>query len=143
MKRLLILFILLSAFEVKAQTVSAKNHHEIISILTHQQNSWNNGDIKGYMDGYWKSDSLKFITKTGISKGWNATLDMHKKHYPDKEAMGTLVFEEVDMIKMNATTIFVMGKWTLQKTKENVGGRFTLVCKKISGKWKIIIDHTS
>ena len=57
--------------------------------------------------------------------------------------MGTLVFEEIDMIKMNATTIFVMGKWTLQKTKENVGGRFTLVCKKIAGKWKIIIDHTS
>jgi len=143
MKRLLILFILLSAFEVKAQTVSTKNRYEIISILTHQQKCWNNGDIEGYMEGYWKSDSLKFITKTGISKGWNTTLDMYKKHYPDKEAMGILAFDEIKMIKMNCHTIFVMGKWTLQKAIDSVGGRFTLVCKKINHEWKIIIDHSS
>jgi ketosteroid isomerase-like protein len=143
MKRLLILVFVFSVFTVNAQTVSEKNRYEIISILTHQQKCWNNGDIEGYMSGYWNSDSLKFITKSGITKGWKPTLELYKQHYPDKDAMGTLVFEEVDMIQMNATTIFVMGKWTLQKTEETVGGRFTLICKKIAKKWKIIIDHTS
>ena len=143
MKRLLILVFLFSVFAVNAQTVSVKNRYKITSILSHQQKCWNNGDIEGYMSGYWNSDSLKFITKSGITTGWKPTLVMYKQHYPDKEAMGTLVFEDVDMIQMNATTIFVMGKWTLQKTKETVGGQFTLICRKIKGCWKIIIDHTS
>lgn len=143
MKRLLILIIALSAFAVNAQTVSIKTRYEIISVLTHQQKCWNNGDIEGYMSGYWDSDSLRFITKTGITRGWKTTMDMYKQHYPDKESMGTLAFEEVDMMQMNASTVFVMGKWTLQKAKETVGGRFTIIFKKIDGAWKIIIDHSS
>lgn len=143
MKRLLLLIVALSAFAVNAQTVSVKTRYELSSVLTHQQKCWNNGDIEGYMSGYWESDSLKFITKTGITTGWKTTLEMYKQHYPSKEAMGTLVFDEVDMIPMNGNTVFVMGKWTLQKANETVGGRFTQICKKIEGKWKIIIDHTS
>lgn len=143
MKRLLLLIVALSAFAVNAQTVSVKTRYELASVLTHQQKCWNNGDIEGYMSGYWESDSLKFITKTGITTGWKTTLDMYKQHYPSREVMGELVFDEVDMIQMNGSTVFVMGKWTLQKTNETVGGRFTQICKKIGEKWKIIIDHTS
>ncbi|MCK9613801.1 MAG: hypothetical protein PHR81_07765 [Bacteroidales bacterium] len=143
MKQIIVLFFLLTACMSFSQNVSKKNQAEITALLITQEKYWNNGDIKGYMNGYWNSDSLKFITKTDVYKGWNAALQMYSKHYPDKEAMGTLSFEEIDMLQMNAHTIFVMGKWTLKKTKETVGGHFTLICKKLAGKWKIIIDHSS
>ncbi|HOY31492.1 MAG TPA: nuclear transport factor 2 family protein [Bacteroidales bacterium] len=143
MKHLIILFITITALTLNAQNISVKNHYEIASVLSRQQKCWNTGDIEGYMSGYWESDSMKFITKTGVTTGWKNTLEMYKQHYPSKEAMGTLIFDEVDMIQMNAVTVFVMGRWTLQKTNETVGGRFTLVVKKIDGKWKIIIDHSS
>lgn len=143
MKRLLLLFFVLSAFVVDAQTVGKKDRQAIASLLASQEKCWNDGNIEGYMSGYWNSDSLKFITKTGITYGWKPTLEMYKEHYPDKVAMGTLYFDEISLIKMNGKTIFVMGKWTLQKATGPVGGRFTLVCKNMKGEWKIIIDHSS
>ncbi|HNW70465.1 MAG TPA: hypothetical protein PKI01_08695 [Bacteroidales bacterium] len=143
MKRLTLLFFVLSAVFVEAQTIGKKNQQAIISLLASQEKCWNDGNIEGYMSGYWNSDSLKFITKTGITYGWKPTLEMYKEHYPDKVAMGTLDFDDIRMIKMNGKTIFVMGKWTLQKTTGQVGGRFTLVCKKMKGEWKIVIDHSS
>jgi hypothetical protein len=143
MKRLVLLFFVLSAITVNAQSVSKKNQNAIISLLTSQEKCWNDGNIEGYMGGYWNSDSLKFITKTGITYGWKPTLAMYKEHYPDKVAMGTLNFDEINLIKMNCHTIFVMGKWTLKKSTGAVGGRFTLVCKKMNRTWKIVIDHSS
>ncbi|HNZ42060.1 MAG TPA: nuclear transport factor 2 family protein [Bacteroidales bacterium] len=143
MKRLTLLVLLLFTIAVQAQEVSEKNRYEIVAVLTHQQKCWNNGDIDGYMDGYWKSDSLKFITKNGVTAGWEQTLSSYKQHYTSREMMGTLVFDEVSMLQMNTVTVFVMGRWTLQRTNETVGGRFTQLVKKIGGKWKIIIDHTS
>lgn len=143
MKRLIILVFLFITTAIQAQNISEKNRYEIISVLTHQQKCWNNGDIDGYMSGYWKSDSLKFITKSGVTTGWEQTLSFYKQHYTSRDLMGILVFDEVSMLQMNAVTVFVMGRWTLQRTNETVGGRFTQIMKKIGGKWKIIIDHTS
>jgi ketosteroid isomerase-like protein len=37
----------------------------------------------------------------------------------------------------------VIGSWNLTRDKGNVGGYFSLLWRKINGKWKIVIDHTS
>ena len=39
----------------------------IRKVLDDQIKSWNRGDIEGFMQGYWKNDSLMFIGKTGIN----------------------------------------------------------------------------
>ena len=97
MKRLVILIIMISALTVGAQNVNVKNRHAILRMLDQQQQCWNNGDINAYMSYYWNSDSLKFITKSDITTTWKQTFEMYKKHYPNKEAMGTLFFEKVEM----------------------------------------------
>jgi hypothetical protein len=40
---------------------------------------------------------------------------------------------------------FVIGKWFLnrQAGKGNLGGCFTLLLKKMKGKWVIVSDHSS
>ncbi len=115
------------------------------SVLKHmatQQDSWNRGDVRGFMDYYWKSDSLKFIGSRGITYGWQKTLDNYLKAYPDKAAMGILKFTIVEASLLSDTAVYVIGKWELQKEKP-VGGHFTLMWKKINGRWVIVSDHTS
>ena len=93
------IFILLLTFTcvlaAAAQTKSdiAINTAAITTVLNNQAIAWNKGDIKGYMQGYWKNDSLKFIGKKGISYGWETTLKHYEKSYPDKATMGILIFE--------------------------------------------------
>src|SRR5690348_407638 len=84
-----ILFFSLLFFSLGA---SAQQGEEkaIRQILEQQTEAWNNGDIEGFMQTYWKSDSLLFIGKNGVRRGWKETLENYKKGYPDKAAMGRL-----------------------------------------------------
>jgi ketosteroid isomerase-like protein len=116
---------------------------EIEKVLNAQTKAWNEGDIEKYMEGYWHSDSLLFIGKNGVTKGWTATLERYKKSYPGKEGMGKLDFTILSEEKMGNELYLVIGKWHLQREKDELGGHFSLIWKNINGKWVIITDHSS
>jgi hypothetical protein len=141
-KNLLTLFFLAFTFTGIAQ--NASNRQEVLNVLARQSTHWNNGDIDAFMGDYWKSDSLMFIGKNGIVYGWKATLDRYHKNYPDRATMGTLKFDIIKTDFLSKSTCWVLGKWHLTRPeKGDVGGYFTLILKKIKGKWLIISDHTS
>ena len=115
----------------------------IEKVLDMQVTAWNEGNIEQFMQGYWNSDSLSFVGKNGVTKGWKATLERYKKTYPDKATMGKLTFTLISKEKLGNENYLVIGKWDLQREKDSVGGHFSLVWKKINGRWHIISDHTS
>jgi ketosteroid isomerase-like protein len=126
-----------------AQKKKISEKEKIISVVMAQKDAWNNGDMEAYMDGYWKSDSLKFIGKNGIQFGWKNTLENYKKGYPDKAAMGKLEFTIVQVDLLSSSSAFMIGKWKLTREKDSPQGYFTLLWKKINGKWKVVTDHSS
>ena len=111
--------------------------------MSNQQSAWNKGDIDGFMQGYWKSDSLVFVGKTTPQYGWQTTTDHYKKSYPDKAAMGQLVFTIIKLDILDKNNAFMLGGWHLTRDAGELGGYFTLWFKKINGEWKIVCDHTS
>jgi ketosteroid isomerase-like protein len=111
--------------------------------LDQQSAAWNRGDLEGFMKTYWQNDSLRFIGTSGITYGWKNTLDHYKKSYPDTSVMGKLRFALLDVKQLSATYFHVIGKWHLQRTIGDAEGYFTLVFKKINGRWLIIADHSS
>ena len=115
----------------------------IQKIMHEQELAWNKGDVDGFMLSYWNNDSLKFIGKNGITYGWKSTLDNYKKSYPDKATMGELNFSIISVEELSTTSCYVIGKWNLKREKGDVGGYYTLLWKKINGKWVIVTDHTS
>ncbi len=124
-------------FDVKAE------EEAIRSVLKGQQIAWNNGDIEGFMGGYWKSDSLQFVSSRGINHGWQETLDGYRKGYPDIAAMGTLSLEILKISPVSPLNFVVMGRYHLARASGNLEGVFTLILKKIDGRWVVIYDHTS
>ena len=144
MKRNLIIFLLLICQTIVAQKISKKDETTLKTILKNQQEAWNKGDLDGFMEGYWQSDSLKFIGKNGITYGWKATLDRYKKGYPDKATMGILEFTILHTDFISKDAILMIGKWYLKRDeKGDVGGHFSLLWRKIKGKWVICADHSS
>jgi ketosteroid isomerase-like protein len=116
---------------------------EIRALLQKQTEAWNRGDIEGFMEGYWKNDSLMFIGKSGITYGWQQTLNNYKRGYPDKTAMGQLTFTLIEMKSLSKKYFSVVGKWHLKRTIGDIGGHYTLLMKKIKGKWVVVSDHSS
>ncbi|MBS1531768.1 MAG: nuclear transport factor 2 family protein [Bacteroidetes bacterium] len=115
----------------------------ILKVLHEQQDAWNQADIDGFMQGYWKSDSLVFVGKSAPVYGWQGSYDRYKKSYPDKAAMGQLTFTILQVKVLDADNAFVLGGWHLKREKDEPGGYFTLWFRKINGEWKIVCDHTS
>lgn len=139
MKAVLTLFACLFVFSYFGQ----KDTEAVKSLMNKQQEAWNKFDIEGFMEHYWKNDSLKFIGKSGLTYGWQKTLDNYKKSYPNADAMGKLTFNLNSVEQLSKTSVYVIGKWSLDRKEKSVGGYFTLLWKKINGKWVIVADHTS
>ena len=115
----------------------------VLSVLEKQRLAWNAGNIEEYMEGYWNSDSLMFIGKSGITYGWKNTLSNYKKNYADTVAMGKLNFNILQVKKLSGLYYSVVGKWHLSRSIGNLEGHFSLLFRKIAGNWKIISDHSS
>lgn len=137
--KLLFLFMVIS-FISYAQS---KEEKVIRQLLAAQTESWNRGNLEGFMQTYWKSDSLMFIGKSGVHFGWQETLDNYKKGYPDTTAMGKLSFDIITIKKLSPEYYYVVGKWMLKRTIGDLSGHYDLLVRKINGRWYIIADHSS
>ena len=113
------------------------------NVLSTQNAAWNRGDIDAFMIGYWENDSLMFIGKSGVTYGYKNTLANYKKNYPDTTVMGKLTFTLINVKQLSPEYFHVTGKYHLTRTIGDASGHFTLVFRKIKGKWVIISDHSS
>src|ERR1044072_3173149 len=104
-------FCLLFFILISIKVISQKANEDIINLMKKQEAAWNNGDIEGFMKYYWKSDSLKFIGKSGITYGWQKTLDNYKKNYPDKATMGKLTFAIKSSEQLSESSVYIIGSW--------------------------------
>lgn len=116
---------------------------QIRALLQDQVQAWNRGDIEGYMQGYWKSDSTTFISGGSILRGWKNVLERYRKSYGTKEKMGRLEFRELAIRVLSPTVAVANGVWKLHRAKDTPWGRFTLIVEKKPEGWRITQDHTS
>jgi Domain of unknown function (DUF4440) len=136
------LFIVALLFWSYALSAQTKAENTIRAILQRQQDDWNAGRIDAFMTGYWDSERLMFIGSKGLTYGWRSTLENYRLRYPDRATMGTLTFTLLSVEQLSKKSAFVVGKWQLARSVGDVGGHFTLLWKKIKGKWVIVADHT-
>lgn len=138
-KSLLFLFLLLTIGAAAQKGEEA----QIKQLLLTQTEAWNKGDLEGFMQTYWKSDSLMFIGKAGIKWGWQETLENYRRGYPDTTAMGKLSFDILVIKKLSPQYYFVVGKWMLGRTIGDLSGHYNLLLRKLKGRWVIVADHSS
>jgi ketosteroid isomerase-like protein len=124
---------------------SQKSNDEaaIRTVLEKQTEEWNKGSIDEFMKGYWNNDSLMFIGKSGVVYGYKNTLSNYKRNYADTARMGKLFFTLVKLQRLSGEYYFVVGKWFLKRSAGDVGGHYTLLLRKIKGRWFIVADHSS
>jgi beta-aspartyl-peptidase (threonine type) len=116
----------------------------IMKILTDQQDSWNKGDLKSFMQGYARSDDITFYSAGTVQRGYDAVFERYKKRYQaEGKEMGKVTFSEIDVTVLGQDSAVVRGRWDLKMSKEMPGGLFTLIVRKTPEGWRIVHDHTS
>ena len=140
MRSIFVALLVIISFSVFSQT---KDEKEVRNVLATQNAAWNRGDVDAFMVGYWENDSLMFIGKSGVTYGYKNTLSNYKKNYPDTTTMGKLTFTLIKVKQLSTEYFHVTGKYYLTRTIGDASGHFTLLFRKIKGKWVIISDHSS
>ncbi len=143
-------FLSLSCISIKADVTSETIEKQdtdfdsaeagIRLVMEAQEIAWNKHDLEGFMQGYWKSETLKFYGSNGLTLGWENTLANYKKGYPTKAESGTLNFVINDLSKIEGDNYWVMGEYHLKREVGDADGVFIIIFKKIDGQWKIVAD---
>ena len=123
--------------------------------LAAQVAAWNGGSVRGFMDGYARTDTLVFLSGGVARRGWQAALDGYLRGYPDRSAMGRLAFSDLTVRALAADRALAWGRWRLQRDGDpsaasgqaaegaGPGGLFTLVLAETPDGWRVVHDHTS
>lgn len=123
----------------------SRTETEVKAVLTRQQEAWNRGDIRAFMQDYVNSPELTFVGKQ-VTRGYEATMQRYLKTYPTPAAMGKLTFSEVEVHPLGNNHAWVLGRFHLERTAAgggNAGGRYTLIFTRTKQGWKMALDHTS
>jgi uncharacterized protein (TIGR02246 family) len=121
----------------------AKSIAAVHAVLDAQAAAWNRGDIEKYMDGYARSADTVFVSGDRVTRGWQTVLERYQKAYDSREKMGVLTFSDLEITVLSKDAAIVLGRWHLQRSKDEPHGRFTLLFRKTNAGWKIVLDHTS
>ncbi len=116
----------------------------IAGVLDTQVEAWNRGDLEAFMEGYWKSSDLVFTSGGRVQRGWQTTLDRYRAAYGERtETMGRLMFTDLEVHELERESAWALGRWRLETDGELRGGVFSLVFRRIDGRWLIVHDHTT
>ena len=113
------------------------------AVLRAQEEAWNRGDIDAFVEHYWRSDDVTFSSGGKTTRGWTETLNGYRERYPTAEAMGHVAFGNLEITPLGDAAALVLGEWKLEREDDPLGGNFTLVFRKLDGRWVIVHDHTS
>lgn len=119
-----------------------KIRNEIQTILDRQKASWNEGNIEGFMEYYWKSDAFTFQSDNKRFQGWEALLSRYKESYSG-EKMGKLDFTDIEIKVLSGDFAYVLGRWRLAFKDSSKEGLFTIIFQRLPEGWRIIHDHSS
>ncbi len=140
MKNIWLALLLIPLFCTGQDREWTEEEQEILAVIEKQRQDWNNFDLEGFMEGYWKSEELRFYGSSGVTSGWASTLARYKKAYPTKEHTGQLRFVINEISQIEKNSYYVMGEYHLERSVGNANGVFMILFRKIDGAWKIIAD---
>jgi ketosteroid isomerase-like protein len=144
MKSLILIFMLLIlAVSNFAQSKDEKAKAAILKVLEEQTAAWNRGDVEAFMQGYWNSPEMTFVSGDNVTKGWQPTLERYKKNYDSRAKMGVLTFSGLEIKIISKDAAVVLGNWALQRENDNPKGKFTLIFRRFKDGWRVVHDHTS
>jgi ketosteroid isomerase-like protein len=115
---------------------------EIDSAMKEQVDSWNSGELAGFMKYYWRSEEMTFHGSKRRLQGWETLNSMYIETYSGAQR-GILEFSGLEINVLSAESAYVLGDWKVELPDTVKQGKFTLIWKRMDEGWRIVHDHSS
>lgn len=118
---------------------------ELHALIQLQAKTWNQGDLDAFMNLYYPSDSLIFITAKKNSLGWQQLYNSYQTQYwENADLRGVLSFTPNISLPLDdyGNLYLIQGAWEIEASRSK-SGKFSLIFKRDKELgWRIIADHT-
>jgi uncharacterized protein (TIGR02246 family) len=115
----------------------------IKGVLAAQVAAWNENDLDGFLAAYWQSPSTRFVAGGELVEGYDAVAQSYRANYGAGGDLGRLALTDLSVTMITDDVATVVGRFNLEDAKGVETGGYTLVMRKVDGRWRIAHDHTS
>lgn len=126
--------------------VSADSEGEraVGDVINALQQTWNAGDMSGYLSHYHQSDTLRLTFGNTVVEGWDALNTLFRKSYPDPERMGRFTIDRLEVEMMTDDVAVATGNFTHVFPHETIKGGYShVLTRDEKGTWIIRHERTS
>ncbi len=122
-------------------------------LLAAQAEAWSRGDVEAFCSVY--AEDAAFASASGLASGRRQVVERYRQRYPDREAMGTLTLDVLDMRTAWGTEVSLLGdavpsrihsvsvvaRWTLRRAGQaDASGLTLIVLRPRRDGWEIVQD---
>jgi uncharacterized protein (TIGR02246 family) len=116
---------------------------EIYDQMMKMLDAWNRHDLDAYLDGFLHSDDIVLVVDGETIRGWDLLSKAFHSGYPNKDEMGTVFFDRVQVQMLAPDLGFVLVWYSIAFPKKKQFGTDTIIVKKVAEGWREMISHTS
>ena len=124
---------------------ASRQQLEAVKIVLAQEAAWNRGDIDAFLSRF-KDDPETQIMMGNSVRGLEKIHAAFRLNYPNREAMGTIGYSDVEARELGENFAMATGKYHLERSKKSGGsvdGTFTDIMEKTPDGWMIIFSETT
>lgn len=129
--------------EEKSSTSREEVRREIHAVYDKAVSEWNNHNMRGYMQMFWQSDSLRVASGARAVYGWQRALDTSLEQDPDGKYMGQAFTEEFRIFPVDPENAWSYTRFLIEDEGQEMKGSSTDIWQIKDGKWRIIHSHIS
>jgi len=116
---------------------------EIHKVYNKAVSEWNNKNMRGYMNMFWESDSLRVASGSRAVYGWQRALDTSIEQDPQGDYMGQAYTDEFRIYPVDPSHAWSYTRFRIESEGQSMTGSSTDIWEKKNGNWRIIHSHIS
>ena len=122
----------------------AQVRREVLAVFEEGARAWNAGNLDGFMATYLPDSETTFITKTGVLHGVDAIRKVYESRFAPGAHRDSLRFQGVEVDILAPDVVNAIAWYVLMRGDSiTERGPTSLVMRRVSGRWRIVHDHSS
>jgi hypothetical protein len=124
-------------------SIALSKEDEVRDIVREESRCWNEHNLNGYMDLFWRSPSLVATIDGEQLTGWDRLMAAYRNGYTDPNKMGSVSLERITTQQLDSELFRAMSWFTLHQQTGDHPFVDSIILRRFPDGWKIVSAHSS